>query len=400
MEAGVDSYNAMRKIHNLLQTLIILGLLVSCVPNQEKIDVGDYIQYTSITAETPNYNFEGETRTTFDFSTARFLWSSGDRVGIISEAGSQLCFPIRDEDSGKTTATFNGRGWGLLSSSKYLAYYPFISDYDLDYSSVPVSYLGQIQVGNNDYSRLGNYAFWVAAGVSPDVGNLHFSFKDVGGVIRFTIPAFAANYRRITLSISEPLFTSRGFVDLSSGDGLIINPEKCDELSLELEECEISDDGSLLIGYLMTAPLDLTGSTLSVIAEQDGGTSSISAIAGREFIAGKAFNMVSKMTAYPYEQIVGSDAGTLEVKLLTNNVSATMSSNDTWITPSSSSVDGDVTTYIFDVAENNGVERVGTISFTETSTGLVNTVTVIQKKAGTVIGIGGWATENHSGTAN
>jgi len=389
----------MIKIYNLLLTLIFFGLLMSCSSFDERVESNNDTRYTTITAETPSYDFGTDTRTTFDFSTARFLWSSGDKVGIISEAGSQLCFPIRDEDSGKTTASFNGRGWGLLSSSKYLAYYPFISDYDLDYSSVPVSYLDQIQVGNNDYSRLGNYAFWVASGVSPEEGNLHFSFKDVGGVIRFTIPAFSGNYQQITLSISEPLFTSKGFVDLSSGDGLIVNPEKSDELSLKLRECEISEDGSSLIGYLMTAPLDLTGSSLSVIAEQEG-TSSISAIAGREFVAGKAFNMVSKMTAYPYEQFVGSGAETIEVKLLTDNVSATMSSNDTWITPITSSVNGRVTTYTFNVAENTGAERVGTISFTEASTGLVNTVKVIQQKAGTVIGIGGWNSENRSGRAN
>ncbi|MBQ5979186.1 MAG: BACON domain-containing protein [Bacteroidales bacterium] len=390
----------MIKIYNVLLTSIILGLLMSCSSFDERGESTNTTQFNTITAETPEYDFEADTRTTFDFSSARFLWSSGDRVGIISDAGSQLCFPIRDEDSGKPTASFNGRGWGLLSSSKYLAYYPFIPDYDLDYSSVPVSYLDQIQIGNNDYSRLGNYAFWVATGVSPEEGNLHFSFKDVGGVIRFTIPAFSGNYQQITLSISELLFTSSGFVDLSSGDGVIVNPERSDELCLKLSECEISEDGSSLIGYLMTAPLNLTGSTLSVIAEQEGGTSSISAIAGRDFVAGKAFNMVSKMTAYPYEQFVGSGAETIEVKLLTDNVSATMSSNDTWITPTSSSVNSKVTTYTFNVAENTGAERVGTISFTEASTGLVNTVKVTQQKAGTVIGIGGWNSENRSGRAN
>ena len=391
----------MIKIYNLLLTLIFFGLLMSCSSFDERVESNNDTRYTTITAETPSYDFGTDTRTTFDLSTARFLWSSGDKVGIISEAGSQLCFPIRDEDSGETTASFNGRGWGLLSSSKYLAYYPFISDYDLDYSSVPVSYLDQIQVGNNDYSRLGNYAFWVASGVSPQEGNLHFSFKDVGGVIRFTIPAFSGNYQQVTLSVSEPLFTSSGFVNLSSGDGLIVNPEKCDELGLKLRECEIIEDGTSLIGYLMTAPLDLTGKTLYVIAEQEGGKSSISSIAGREIIAGKAFNMVSKMTAYPYEQSVGSGAETIEVKLLTNNVSATMSSDETWISLESSSVDGNnITTYTFNVAENTGVERIGTISFTEASTGLVNTVKVTQQKAGTVIGIGGWDSEYRSGRAN
>ena len=81
-------------------------------------------------------------------------------------------------------------------------------------------------------------------------------------------------------------------------------------------------------------------------------------------------------------------------------VDLTVKSQVEWLSLSSSSTSGLVTTYTFDVAENTGSEREGTISFTETSTGLANTVKVTQKKAGTIIGIGGWDSENRSGRAN
>jgi hypothetical protein len=70
-----------------------------------------------------------------------------------------------------------------------------------------------------------------------------------------------------------------------------------------------------------------------------------------------------------------------------------------WITAAGSSAEGVVTTYNFTIAENTGAERNGTIVFTETVSGLSNTVTVHQQKAGAVIGISGWNQENHSGNA-
>ena len=57
-------------------------------------------------------------------------------------------------------------------------------------------------------------------------------------------------------------------------------------------------------------------------------------------------------------------------------------------------------TYTFNVAENTGAAREGTIVFSESGTGISHTVTVSQQKAGTIIGIGGWVSENHTGHAN
>ena len=77
----------------------------------------------------------------------------------------------------------------------------------------------------------------------------------------------------------------------------------------------------------------------------------------------------------------------------------TVTPGNDWITATGSSSEGVVTTYNFNVAANTGAERNGSIVFTETVSGLSNTVTVCQNKAGSIIGIGGWNTDNHSGQA-
>ena len=56
-----------------------------------------------------------------------------------------------------------------------------------------------------------------------------------------------------------------------------------------------------------------------------------------------------------------------------------------WLTASGTTTDGLAATYTFTAGENTGAERVGAITFTEASTGLANTVSVTQQKAGTVI---------------
>ena len=133
---------------------VILLLALSCQSRQHlnSEDPLSNRSYEIITADTPFLDLDELTKTNFSFADARFLWASGDKVGIVSENGSQLCFPIQDEDDGKTSAHFDGRGWALLSSTHYLAYYPFIADYDLNYQAVPVSYAGQEQSGNNSYA--------------------------------------------------------------------------------------------------------------------------------------------------------------------------------------------------------------------------------------------------------
>lgn len=382
---------------------VILLLALSCQSRQHlnSEDPLSNRSYEIITADTPFLDLDELTKTNFSFADARFLWASGDKVGIVSENGSQLCFPIQDEDDGKTSAHFDGRGWALLSSTHYLAYYPFIADYDLNYQAVPVSYAGQEQSGNNSYANLGRYAFWVAQGVSPDEGQLHFSFKDVGSVIRFSVPVVAGQYTSASMILDDELFALQGTVDLSAGDGILANPLMSSQLDLALNECTVANDGENLVGFLMTYPLNASGHPIRVLSTLADGTSVLSVIAGRSFDVGKAAAISAKTSVCPASVQAGNEGGSITVKLIKSaaDVVVNVACGNDWLSQTSSTTVGNVTSYVFTVAENPGAEREGTISFTEEATGLVNTVKIVQSKAGSIIGIGGWDVENHSGNA-
>ena len=100
--------------------------------------------------------------------------------------------------------------------------------------------------------------------------------------------------------------------------------------------------------------------------------------------------------------MVEASGGTVSFQLInsTTPVGVTAASGVDWITSAGSATEDRVTTYTFNVAENTGAAREGTIVFSESGTGISHTVTVSQQKAGTIIGIGGWVSENHTGHAN
>ena len=92
--------------------------------------------------------YEGDavdSKTSYDLDNMQFLWAEGDIVGIISSEGNQLKFPIKPDFYGQSYADFDGRGFALISGESYSSYYPFVADYDLNPTALPISYEGQFQ---------------------------------------------------------------------------------------------------------------------------------------------------------------------------------------------------------------------------------------------------------------
>ena len=334
-----------------------------------------------------------------------FYWAEGDAVGIISPEGSQLKFPILPEFYGQQYADFDGRGFLLQANTRYASYYPFIPDFDLNPSAVPVSYIGQQSVGDNDVSHLGDYSFSVAKGNSPAAGKLEFVFLNVGSPHRYRLPAISGDYTSLSLKIGNNKFVLRGTVDLLSetdSELIMINPsELSDTMSLDLQGTSLNAPGPLRC-WMMMPPVNLDGEVIGLTLTLADGSEIVASVAGKDCPANsrRVFNAFTSI--YPAESSVGSDGGEVQVKLIrtAETDAVTLSVDNDWLSQTSSSTEGLVTVYTFTVAANSGAEREGSISFTETSTGLTNTVKVIQQKAGTVIGIGGWDSDSYSGKAN
>jgi len=387
------------------QLLLIVLVLVSCQEKSgyDSLAEGE-IQSVSFTLNSYD-NGDLLTKTHYESGSDIFNWSEGDAVGIVSPEGSQLKFPIRSEYYGHSSAKFDGRGFALKSNTEYSSYYPFIPNFELDPSAVPVSYIGQSMLGDNNTDRLGKFGYTVAKGSAPSAGVLDFSFQNIGSPHRYRMPVLPGEYEMLTLIIPESEFLLKGTVNLSTSDIsnlMTISPvEESNEIHLSLTGTTLSSTGPLRC-WMMMPPVNLDGEVIGLTLTLADGSEIVASVAGKDCPANsrRVFNALTSI--YPAESSVGSDGGAVQVKLIrtAETDAVTLSFEGDWLSQSSSSTDGLVTTYTFTAAANSGAEREGSISFTETSTGLTNTVKVIQQKAGTVIGIGGWDSDSYSGKAN
>ena len=116
-----------------------------------------------------------KTTLTIGDNGAHFSWSEGEIVGICPDVGTQVRFPIVNGEGANTqSAKFTGGGWAVKGAHHYMAYYPFIPDMDLDKTSIPVDYTGQIQNGNSSTAHLGDFDFMAAASSAPSDGEISF----------------------------------------------------------------------------------------------------------------------------------------------------------------------------------------------------------------------------------
>ena len=345
------------------------------------------------------------TKSSYDFENKTFLWAAGDAVGIVSPQGGQLKFTIRPEDYGQVHANFDGRGFELSSGNTYAGYSPFLPDFDLEPISVPVNYADQMQTGDNSTAHLGLKSFIVAQATAPDAGSLNFQFRNVGSPHRYRLPVLPGSYSQLTIQIPASSYTLSGTLNLLANDEATlraITPTvTTDRLTLNMSNTSIAETG-LISCWMMVAPVNLVGSVITMILENSNGQEYIASLAGRDCPANNRRFFDAKSSVFPRVTEITAEGGNVQIKVIksANDVEVTPSIGAGWITAAGSSTDGLVTTYTYTVAENEAsVAREGTISFTETSTSLTNTVSIQQAKAGTIIGIGSWDNDNHSGNA-
>ena len=387
-----------------LYLILAFGVVSSCQDQSvRELPAEDDIQ--SVTFHLTAYQSDDfSTRSAYDTGADLFLWSEGDAVGILSQEGSQLKFPIQPEYYGQSYAKFDGRGFALLPNTTYASFYPFLPDYNLDLAAIPISYEGQKQLGDNDFSQLGLSAYAAALGTATSKSALDFSFQNIGSAHRYRLPALPGDYKRLILNASDSEWIISGTLNLQEN-----HAENLTEISplttsgtmyLDLTGTSLTSTMQLRC-WLMMPPADLTGQTIRLTLERADGTALTASVPGKDCPANsrRVFNALTSV--YPATAETGSSEGTLSVQLLRSATSdqVSVSTEADWISIGSSTTEGTVTTYSIHVAENTGAQRSATISFTESSTGMVNSVTINQLKAGTIIGIGGWSSEEHSGTA-
>lgn len=283
----------MRVKNIFLTSALVAGVFLTSCSSDDSLGIDNVRE---ISATLNGFRSEdGETRTAYNISETKgfeTVWAAGDILGIYPIGGDQVSFPISD-GVGTTTAKFDGGSWALRGEYKYAAYFPFSTDfYTTDQTAIPVSFLGQVQNGNNTTSHLAAVDFMAAAGTQPSSnGSVNLSFNHVGCFLRmqFTMPN-AGTFVEAMVETDGGRFTTQGTVNLAATTPSISATNTAEALTLALSNISTASANQTITLYMMVAPVNLSGRTLTFKVKDSNGNLYTKTAAGKSMVATYAYN--------------------------------------------------------------------------------------------------------------
>ena len=374
-------------------SLIATFLVVACTPEPDFIESvtteGKTIESIKVTAP----DFEGAeniTRTAVEITNdgASFNWAANDTIGIFPTTGYQVAFPMAS-GAGSQTAEFNGGGWGLKSNSQYAAYYPFEYN-NRNRKHVAITYVGQVQKGNDNTQHIGLFDYMAASATTPTEGSVSFNFQHLGALVQWKIKIpEAGNFTSLTLETKEHTFIRNGKLDLSKSQPIIESSDKSTSVSMELDQVSTTAGDQEIIVYMMMAPVDLSGKEFTLSVTNDQGKVAEASITGQKFEAGKAYSLSATLSAFQEAVLqiadrkgkaIGMDGGTLTLEYLSNvDCQYIVSDNakDWIIAPSGRAVTERSVNFQIE-ANANDTNRRGTVTIKSLKSNLAIEYTILQ----------------------
>ena len=291
---------------------LLLLTLTSCTSNIEEVtSIEDFGEIKKVTVTLPEINVSTESRIAIQVgSGVNYIWESTDSLGIFPNQGYQVAFPL-NASFNSNSATFEGGGWGLLANSEYASYYPFRYNNSKS-SSIPITYVGQKQIGNKNTSYADNYNYMVSRGSKPVGGTLNFTMQFLGRLIilKFNVPE-PTTLSSVKLIAPENVFTTKGYFNLWEETPSIVSTETSNSLTIELENVTTTSTNEEVTVYFFMAPVNLSGKTLTIEATDTNGNKILSTVAGKDMTDSKAY----ALTGFPITEVEVAEAGTLQNKL-------------------------------------------------------------------------------------
>ncbi|MBR4353150.1 MAG: Ig-like domain-containing protein [Bacteroidales bacterium] len=231
-----------------------------------------------------------------NYAGYKFYWSANDTVGIFPSGGSQIYFRV-DSDGEASGADFDGGAWEPRAGYTFHGYFPFIGNYYLDATKIPVSFLGQKQEGNANSDHFQNYDFMCTPTTSYDeeLQDFRFSFKHlITGVLPW-VEVPAGHYVGLDLSLDEPLFVTEGEYDLTAENPAIIGKKFTKDFHIDLDIT--FEQTETLIAYVPLAPLNIAGKTLTITITDESGTNySYTYSPSRAYVASNIYRLRSSVS--------------------------------------------------------------------------------------------------------
>ena len=287
----------MKNITLLLNMLLCLIVFSSC-SNEDK----DILSNTpkEIRIVVPSFELDKvETRTHIllpDYwgKTSEFRWNANDTIGIIPNFGSQVYFTL-NSGSGTDKASFDGGPWDLKTDQRepkveYAAYYPFVKDYTLVRTNIPVNYTGQCFEPCVDYtltsiSNYDNIASIPATATSERY--IPFNFKHINSLVefRFSMPT-GTKIKKIDISTNDnaKVFALKGTYDITTMNtdpdnlksAVDINVKEEDKTNIfTVETKNVTAINDSISVFCMMAPTNISGKKFVVkVTKEDNTTTS------------------------------------------------------------------------------------------------------------------------------
>lgn len=340
-------------IYCFFACMVALGI-VGCTSDVGFVDenlysqeTGENVEYIKVVAR-DFIQADKISRTSVDVGEngATFTWSKGDTIGIFPNQGYQVAFAMAD-GAGSQSANFDGGGWGLRPSSKYMAYYPFEYN-NKSNQSISVNYVGQEQHGDSSTEHLSMYDYMAASATTPDEGTVEFDFKHLGALLQFKLRApSSANITSLTLSANDNVFIRKGTVDLTQKEPRVESADKATSISMAISDIQVSYVGQEITLYMMMAPVDLTGQRYTLKVGNDNGQIAEVELLGRNFEPGKAYAVTADLMDFQDAslqiadnrgKVVGHEGGVVTLEYLTNTECEFEidEGSKSWITPMTS----------------------------------------------------------------
>lgn len=217
----------------------------------------------------------------------RFVWSENDTIGIFPSEGSQVAFSMAN-GAGTKSAIFDGGAWTPKPSATYSAYYPFIGDFYLDATKIPLNMTGQVQKANGSSEHIAAYDYMTAANATVgEDGNVAFNFSHLVGILHIFLQVPEGTYKSLILETSGSFVTE---ATLNLTDGTITSTKQSAVHVLSLDNITVAD-GELLEAYMAILPTDLTGKVVSAKIYDTEGVCYTATLAGKNYQAGTFYNV-------------------------------------------------------------------------------------------------------------
>ena len=292
------------------------ALLAGCTDDLERRS--SFTPEGGLQATIPAYPFDDGTRVSISNDLQTFTWSNGDQIGLYYLDGditAHAGFGI--VSGGSTTGTFTNSAFSLHPSSTYYGFYPFNESATVN--EAPVDFTGQRQIESGSAAHLGAMNYMYAVVNTDTEGDAQIYFQNLGSVMAIRLIAPATDkYSSLEIRSNDAQFITKG--NASMTDGTVTPTETSNSISLYLGF--IGDGismtkGDLLTFYLLTAPVDLSGSTLSFVFHKPKEGSSFpltfANMTGKNMLPGRAYLYDLTNREAPYVTFGASDEQTLQM---------------------------------------------------------------------------------------